>query len=97
MGLFRFLSPVARPKTRVKAAQESRLLVVPVDDSQHSLQALEWAVNNVYNAQRQDQLHILSVVPRTPGPYPAEVREQDGRASLLLLCWQRCDLGQPVT
>jgi hypothetical protein len=49
--------------------------VVPVDDSQHSLQALEWAVNNIYRSDRADEVHLLSVIPSVAGPYPAEVRE----------------------
>lgn len=73
MGLFSFLHPSKQPKHTLKPEKEARLLVVPVDDSQHSLQALEWAVNNIYRADRADEVHLLSVVPRVAGPYPAEV------------------------
>jgi hypothetical protein len=75
MGLFNFLQPSRKTRHILRPEQESRLLVVPVDDSQHSLQALEWAVTNIYRADRADQLHLLSVVPRVAGPYPAEVRQ----------------------
>jgi hypothetical protein len=73
MGLFSFLQPTKPTKHNLKADKDPRLLVVPVDDSQHSLQALEWAVTNIYRSDRSDQLHLLSVVPTVAGPYPAEV------------------------
>lgn len=39
------------------------------------------AVTNIYRADRSDQLHLLSVVPRVAGPYPAEVSRQAGDSS----------------
>lgn len=73
MGWFSFLQPTKPTKYNLKAEKEPRLLVVPVDNSEHSLQALEWAVTNIYRSDRADQLHLLSVVATEPGPYPAEV------------------------
>lgn len=75
MAWFNFLRPISNVKASSKSAQESRVLVVPVDDSQHSLNALEWAVQNIY--RRGDTLHLLSIVPRVAGPYPAEVLDAD--------------------
>jgi len=81
MAWFNFLRPISNVKASSKSAQESRVLVVPVDDSQHSLNALEWAVQNIY--RRGDTLHLLSIVPRVAGPYPAEVRStQNNRRGL---------------
>lgn len=99
MGLFSFLNPSTQTKHTLKPGSAARDIVVPVDDSRHSLevgtappqglgchqvadtlfhsdpcQALEWAVTNIYRPDRADQLHLLSVVPRVAGPYPAEVR-----------------------
>jgi hypothetical protein len=72
MGVFDFLRPAQR--SRPKAPGEtSRLVVIPVDETKQSLHALEWAIGNVYK-QDTDQLHLLSVVPRVAGPYPAEVK-----------------------
>lgn len=72
MGLFDFLRPHERCPQLNKSIGK-RTLVVPVDDSQHSLRAVEWAVQNVYKLE-SDELHLLSVIPRVAGPYPAEVR-----------------------
>ncbi|KAF8069390.1 TSEN2 [Scenedesmus sp. PABB004] len=52
-----------------------RRIVVPLDDSQPSLRALEWAVTELF--RQGDELHLLSVTPRVPGPYPAEVLDAD--------------------
>lgn len=89
MGLFNIFSPKA-PRASRDSDKAARLLVIPVDDSQHSLQALQWAVHNVYCADRKDQLHLLSVVPKVAGPYPAEVSGADLIAwTLLFLLNQR--------
>jgi hypothetical protein len=48
-----------------------RHIAVPVDESDQSLKALEWAISNVYRAG--DAVHLVSVVPHDCGPYPAEV------------------------
>lgn len=74
MGLFEFMRPHERHQD-IKTPSDQRTLVIPVDDSQHSLRAVEWAVQNVYKAE-SDELHLLSVVPRVAGPYPAEVGQQ---------------------
>ena len=71
MGFFDFLRPAQR-STAKAPGQNNRLLVIPVDETKQSLHALEWAIGNVYK-QETDQLHLLSVVPRVAGPYPAEV------------------------
>lgn len=76
-SLFSFLNPSKQTKHTLKPGSAARDIVVPVDDSQHSLEALEWAVTNIYRPDRADQLHLLSVVPRVAGPYPAEVLEAD--------------------
>lgn len=71
MGIFDFLRPHKRIQP-TKSQRDQRTLVIPVDDSQHSLQAVEWAVHNVYKPDT-DELHLLGVIPRVAGPYPAEV------------------------
>ena len=78
MGLFDFLRPAKRPSSPRRSGSSSsgrRLLVVPVDDSQHSLHAVEWTVQNLYRPD--DVLHLVSVIPREAGPYPAEVLDAD--------------------
>jgi hypothetical protein len=72
MGFFDFLRPAQRSKTKAPG-ENNRLVVIPVDETKQSLHALEWAIGNVYK-QETDQLHLLSVVPRVAGPYPAEVQ-----------------------
>jgi hypothetical protein len=71
MGFFDFLRPAQRSKTK-EPGETNRLVVIPVDETKLSLHALEWAIGNVYK-QETDQLHLLSIVPRVAGPYPAEV------------------------
>jgi hypothetical protein len=71
MGLFDFLKPTQRSKQK-DPGEVNRLVVIPVDETKQSLHALEWAIGNVYK-QDTDQLHLLSIVPRVAGPYPAEV------------------------
>jgi nucleotide-binding universal stress UspA family protein len=69
MGLFD--SWISKRKTSVSPSASARLLVIPVDDSKHSLLAVEWTVDNVY--RQKDTIHLVSVIPRVAGPYPAEV------------------------
>lgn len=90
MGLFSFLQPTRKTKHLLKPQQQSRNLIVPVDDSNHSLQALEWAVTNIYRADRADQLHLLSVVPSVAGPFPPEVRPPSPVCSNQLIATTHC-------
>ncbi|GMH39939.1 hypothetical protein BSKO_07843 [Bryopsis sp. KO-2023] len=48
-------------ETVVPGADQNRSLVVAVDDTDDSVRALEWTVNNVYRGG--DSLHLLHVVP----------------------------------
>lgn len=49
----------------VVANGNGRNIMVPVDDSEHSEAALEWAVKNVLH--EGDQLHIVAVTPFVAG------------------------------
>eukprot|EP00883_Tetradesmus_obliquus_P008396 jgi/Sobl393_1/19105/SZX64285.1 len=88
MGFFDFLRPAQR-STAKAPGENNRLLVIPVDETKQSLHALEWAIGNVYK-QETDQLHLLSVVPRVAGPYPAEIVETDvpAAASSAVKAWR---------
>lgn len=52
-----------------------RDVCIPIDESEHSIRALSWAVKNVL--QPRDRLHLVTVTQAVAGPYPAEVVDTD--------------------
>lgn len=51
------------PKNRLIAMEPGdRVLLIAVDDSEHSQKAFTWSIENVY--REGDQIHLVHVVPR---------------------------------
>lgn len=58
----RFAEVVEMAATETDSAPPERTLLVAVDDSDDSVRAFEWCLENIYRGQ--DSLHLVHVVPR---------------------------------